>query len=78
MVEWPDGNGDLFEPQRENIERLKAALKSVFADPAIDEISADELLGDYPAVQNVPPEGTFHVDIFTRLGRWLRRELCIA
>lgn len=60
---------DIFvEPQRENIERLKAALQSVFADPSIDEISAEELMGDYPAVQYVPPEGTFHVDILTRLG----------
>lgn len=60
---------DLFvEPQRENIERLKAALRSVFADPSIEEISAEELMGDYPAVQYVPPEGTFHVDILTRLG----------
>ena len=60
---------DIFvEPQSENIERLKAALRSVFADPAIDEISAEELMGDYPAVQYVPPEGTFHVDILTRLG----------
>lgn len=24
--------------------------------------------GDYPAVQYVPPEGTFHVDILTGLG----------
>ena len=60
---------DLFvEPQRENIERLKAALRSVFEDPAIEEISAEELMGDYPAVQYVPPEGSFHVDVLTRLG----------
>ena len=32
---------DLFiEPSRDNIERLKTALRSVFADPDIDEISA--------------------------------------
>ena len=60
---------DFFiEPDRENIERLKTALRSVFADPSIDEISADDLLGDYPAVQYIPPEGTFHLDILTRLG----------
>ena len=55
-------------PDRENIERLKVALRSIFADPAIEEISADDLLGDYPAVQYIPPEGTFHLDILTRLG----------
>lgn len=60
---------DLFvDPERENIERLKAALRSVFADPSIEEISAEELMGDYPAVQYVPPEGIFHLDILTRLG----------
>lgn len=60
---------DLFvAPERENIERLKAALRAVFDDPSIDEISADDLLGDYPAVQYVPPEGAFHLDIVTRLG----------
>src|SRR5258708_17880516 len=60
---------DIFiAPEGENVERLKAALRSVFADPSIEEISADELLGDYPAVQYVPPEGDFHLDILTRLG----------
>ena len=60
---------DLFiEPDRDNIESLKQALHSVFCDVHIDEISADDLLGDYPAVQYVPPEGTFHIDILVRLG----------
>ncbi|MFN0150155.1 MAG: nucleotidyl transferase AbiEii/AbiGii toxin family protein [bacterium] len=60
---------DLFiEPTAENVDRLKAALRSVFADSSIDEITAADLLGDYPAVQYVPPEGAFHLDILTRLG----------
>ncbi len=60
---------DLFiAPERDNIERLKAALRSVFADPCIDDITADDLLGEYPAVQYVPPEGPFHLDLLTRLG----------
>ena len=60
---------DLFiEPDRENIDRLKTALRSVFDDPCIEEITANDLLGDYPAVQYVPPEGTFHIDLLTRLG----------
>jgi hypothetical protein len=60
---------DVFvAPERQNIERLKVALRSIFADPSIEEISADDLLGDYPAVQYVPPEGGFYVDILTRLG----------
>jgi hypothetical protein len=66
---------DLFvAPERENIERLKRALISVFQDPHIEEITADDLLGDYPAVQYVPPTGTFHLDIVTRLGEAFRFE----
>lgn len=60
---------DIFiEPTEENVARLKAALQSVFEDPSIREISASELLGDYPAVAYVPAEGPFHIDILTRLG----------
>jgi hypothetical protein len=60
---------DLFiAPSAENIDRLKRALKSVHADPAIDEITAADLLGDYPAVQYLPSEGGFQIDILTRLG----------
>jgi hypothetical protein len=66
---------DVFiEPTRENVEAVKRALRKVYDDPNIDEISADELVGDYPAVQYVPPEGDFHVDILTRLGEAFRFE----
>src|SRR5205085_8559842 len=60
---------DLFiAPDRENISRLRAALHAVFDDPDIDQITADDLLGDYPAVQYVLPGGRFHLDLLTRLG----------
>jgi hypothetical protein len=60
---------DIFvEPRHENIDRLRAALQATFNDPEIDSITAEDLLGSYPALQYVPPEGTFHVDILTRLG----------
>ena len=60
---------DVFvAPERENIDRLRIALLSVFDDPHINEIQADDLLGDYPAIQYVPPDGSFHIDILTRLG----------
>jgi len=55
-------------PEVANIDRLRAALRSVIDDPEIDLITAADLLGDYPAVQYVPPDGTFHIDILTRLG----------
>jgi predicted nucleotidyltransferase len=60
---------DLFvHPSPDNVARLKKALKSVFADPHIDEISAEDLGGDYPAIQYVPPDGTFSLDLLSRLG----------
>ena len=66
---------DVFvEPTRDNIEKLKTALRSVYDDPQIDEVSADDLLGDYPAVQYVPPAGVFHIDLLTRLGEMFRFE----
>lgn len=67
---------DIFvAPEAENIERLRTALRSVFPeDSSIEEITAADLLGDYPAVQYVPPEGTFYLDIVTRLGEAFRYE----
>lgn len=60
---------DVFvAPERGNIDRLRKALHSVFKDAHIDEIETDDLLGDYPAVQYIPPQGGFHIDILTRLG----------
>jgi Nucleotidyl transferase AbiEii toxin, Type IV TA system len=60
---------DLFvEPEAANIDRLRSALRSVVDDPEIEHITATDLLGEYPAVQYVPPDGTFHIDIVTKLG----------
>lgn len=59
-------------PERDNVDRLKAALRSVFDDPAIDEISAEDLAGAYPAIQYVPPDGRFSLDILARLGEAYR------
>jgi Nucleotidyl transferase AbiEii toxin, Type IV TA system len=62
-------DADFFvAPTRENIERLKRALRSVWDDPQIDEISAEDLLGDYPSVRYGPPEDDFTIDFLTRLG----------
>jgi hypothetical protein len=50
---------DLFvEPEAGNIERLKTALRVVIDDPEIDRITAEDLLGEYPAIQYVPPDGS--------------------
>jgi hypothetical protein len=49
---------DVFvAPTEANIAALRRALHDVFDDPSIDEISAADLLGDYPAVQYGPPRG---------------------
>lgn len=34
-----------------NVERLKVTLRAVFADPEIDQISAADLAGEYPAIE---------------------------
>ena len=66
---------DLFiEPTNDNIDRLKAALHNIYDDPHIDEITAADMLGDYPAIQYVPPVGTFYLDLLTRLGEAFRFE----
>lgn len=60
---------DIFvDPKPENIARLKTALRSVYHDPHIDEITADDLAGDYPAIQYIPPDEGFSIDILARLG----------
>ena len=37
--------------EAENVDRLKTALRELFDDPEIDNIRAEELAGDYPAIQ---------------------------
>ena len=51
---------DIFiAPEDLNIDRLKAALRDAFDDPEIEQISAHDLLGEYPAVQYTPPMERF-------------------
>lgn len=62
---------DIFvRPTAENIDRLRSALKAVYEDSSIDEISTEDLLGDYPAVRYYPPSGELFLDILTRLGEF--------
>lgn len=66
---------DIFvAPDEANVARLRAALMSVFHDPEIDQITAEDLGGAYPAIQYVPPDGLFHIDILARLGERFRFE----
>jgi hypothetical protein len=61
---------DFFvSPDSENVDRLKRAFKSLFDDdPNIEDISAEDLSGDYPAVEYTPPHGRYSLDILSRLG----------
>jgi predicted nucleotidyltransferase len=66
---------DLFlAPDRKNVEMLKKALKRVFSDPSIDQISADDLAGEYPTIRYVPPDESFVIDLLGRLGEAFRFE----
>jgi len=59
--------GLFIRADADNVERLKTALRTVIDDPNIDEISAEDLCGEYPAVRYIPPDG-FGFDLLTRLG----------
>lgn len=65
---------DFFvSPEPENVDRLKKAFKNLFDDdPNIDEISAEDLAGDYPAIEYTPPHGRYSLDIVSRLGEAFR------
>jgi Nucleotidyl transferase AbiEii toxin, Type IV TA system len=59
----------LIRPTADNVERLRAALRASYdGDPHIDEMSSDDLLGEYPAVRYYPPTGDLYFDVLTRLG----------
>jgi hypothetical protein len=69
-------DADFFvAPDDENVARLRRALKSLFDDdPNVDEITAADLGGDYPAVEYTPPHGLYSMDILSRLGEAFRYE----
>ncbi len=60
-----------------NVERLKAALRSVYDDPSIEEIQAVDLCGEQGGVVRYgPPEGDYVIDILGRLGEmWAYEDL---
>ena len=61
---------DLFiRATSDNVERLKRAFRAAYSDdPNVDEIRAEDLLGEYPAVRYYPPSGDLYFDVMTRLG----------
>lgn len=60
---------DLFvRPTEENVGRLRAALTRVFDDPSIEEITAEDLAGEFPTIRYGPPDADYLIDILGRLG----------
>lgn len=61
---------DLFvRATADNIERLRTAFRDAYAgDPHVEEITAQDLLGDYPSVRYYPPSGDLYFDVMTRIG----------
>ena len=61
----------MIEASEDNIERLRTAFRAAYADdPSVDDIRADDLLGDYPSVRYYPPSGDLYFDILTRIGEF--------
>jgi len=60
---------DLFvASDSDNIELLRRSLADVFDDPDIAQITAQDLGGEYPAIQYGPPGVDFTIDIVSRIG----------
>jgi hypothetical protein len=61
---------DLFvRSDEQNVLQLRAALQRVFPeDASIQEISAADLAGEYPAIRYNSPDGSLTIDLIARLG----------
>ncbi len=57
-----------IEPSVSNIERVKESMRATWHDPAIEEIKAEDILGEYPVIRHGPPESDFTIDLLSRLG----------
>lgn len=77
-------DADFFvRPERENVERLKRAIRRVWDDPEVENITYEDLAGEYPAIRYGPPEEDFTIDFLSRLGEaysyetleWMTSEL---
>lgn len=60
---------DFFvDPAPDNVARLRDALRAVYDDASVDEITSGDLGGPYPVIRYGPPEGEVVIDIIGRLG----------
>lgn len=66
---------DIFvQPNAANVERLRRALRTIWDDPEIEQITSEDLAGEYPAVRYGPPGETYAIDILASLGSRFRYE----
>lgn len=57
-----------MRPSVENVERLRQSLRSLWSDPDIEQITANDLAGSYPTIRYGPPGEDFVIDLLSRLG----------
>jgi hypothetical protein len=75
LVRATDDIDFFVAPDRQNVERLRGALRRAFGDdPNLAEITSEDLAGDYPAIEYVPPDSSYSLDILSRLGEAFRYE----
>jgi len=44
------------------------ALRALYGDPLVDDISTADLLGEYPTVRYYPSTGNLYFHVMTRVG----------
>jgi hypothetical protein len=60
---------DFFvRPTAGNVQKLRSALHAVWDDPSIEQITLEDLTGDYPTIRYGPPGESFVIDLLARLG----------
>jgi hypothetical protein len=73
IVRATEGIDFFVRPEPANIERLKSALRSLWADPEIDQIRAEDF-ESYPTLRYGPPGEDVVIDVLTSLGTAFRFE----
>jgi hypothetical protein len=65
----------VVRPTGENVDRLRRALRAVWDDPELADLSAEDLAGDYAVIRYGPPEGGIAcIDLSGHVGEAFRFE----
>lgn len=73
IVRATEGIDFFVRPEPANVERLKIALRSLWDDPEIDQIRAEDF-ETYPTLRYGPPGEELVIDVLTSLGTAFRFE----